>query len=61
MDIGERMNFIRTDELLETKPKVIAVACNFCMTMIGDGVKARNKEEEVEILDLAELLDRQVQ
>lgn len=60
LDIGERMNYVRTDELLETKPKVIAVGCNFCATMIGDGVKARNKEEEVQVLDLAELLDRSV-
>ena len=59
-NLGERMNFVRTDELLETKPSTIAVACNFCMTMIGDGVKARSKEDEVEVVDLAELLDRRV-
>ncbi len=59
-NIGDRMNKVRTDELLETKPKVIAVACNFCMTMIGDGVKARSREDDVEVLDLAELLDRRV-
>jgi Fe-S oxidoreductase len=59
-NIGERMNFVRTDELLENKPAVIAVACNFCMTMVGDGVKARSKEDEVEVVDLAELLDRRV-
>jgi len=59
-NIGERMNFVRTDELLETKPAVIAVACNFCMTMVGDGVKARSREDEVEVVDLAELLDRRV-
>ena len=59
-DLGERMNQVRTDELLANKPRVIAVACNFCMTMVGDGVKARSKEEEVEVLDLAELLDRRV-
>ena len=60
VDIGERMNYIRTDQLLEKEPKVIAVACNFCMTMLDDGVKAKGKEEDVEILDLAELLDRRV-
>lgn len=60
MDIGERMNYVRADELLATEPKVIAVGCNFCATMIGDGVKARNREEDVEVLDLAELLDRAV-
>jgi Fe-S oxidoreductase len=58
MDIGERINYVRTDELLKTEPQVIAVACNFCMTMIDDGVKGRGKEESVEVLDLAELLDR---
>ena len=58
MDVGERVNYIRTDELLETKPEVIAVACNFCMTMVDDGVKGRDKGDEVEVLDLAELLDR---
>ena len=60
VDIGERMNYVRTDQLLEKEPKVIAVACNFCMTMIDDGVKAKGKDEDVEILDLAELLDRRV-
>ena len=58
MDVGERVNYIRTDELLETKPEVIAVACNFCMTMVDDGVKGRDKGDDVEVLDLAELLDR---
>ncbi len=60
LNIGERMNYVRTDELLANQPDVIAVACNFCMTMIDDGVKDRSKEEEVEILDLAELLDRRI-
>ena len=60
LDIGKRMNYVRTDELLETKPDVIAVACNFCMTMVDDGVKARGKEGATEVLDLAELLDRRM-
>ena len=58
MNIGERINYVRTDELIETKADVIGVACNFCMTMIDDGVKARSQEENVEVLDLAELLDQ---
>lgn len=60
LDIGKRMNYVRTDELLETKPDVIAVACNFCMTMVDDGVKARGQEDDVQVLDLAELLDRRI-
>ena len=59
VDIGERMNYIRTDQLWRRSQRV-AVACNFCMTMLDDGVKAKGKEEDVEILDLAELLDRRV-
>ena len=55
------MNYVRTDELLSKEPKVIAVACNFCMTMVDDGVKARGRGEEVDVLDLAELLDRRVE
>ena len=58
MDIGERVNYVRTDELLSTEPQVIAVACNFCMTMVDDGVKGRDRGDDVEVLDLAELLDR---
>jgi Fe-S oxidoreductase len=57
MDLGERINYVRTDELLKTQPQVIAVACNFCMTMVDDGVKGRDKGDSVEVLDLAELLD----
>jgi Fe-S oxidoreductase len=46
----------RTREALESKPKVIATACAFCNTMITDGVKHYNKEQEVKVLDIAELL-----
>jgi Fe-S oxidoreductase len=60
LDIGTRMNYVRTDELLAKKPDVIAVACNFCMTMVEDGVKKREQEEHVKVMDLAELLDRRI-
>ncbi len=60
MNLGERINYQRTDELMKTKADTIAVACNFCRTMIDDGVKARSKEEEVKVMDLAELLDIRV-
>ena len=61
LDIGERMNNVRTDELLETQPQVIAVACNFCMTMVDDGVKGKGQGENVQVMDLAELLDQRVE
>jgi len=46
----------RTEEALETKAGVIATACPFCMTMITDGLKYKNKEKEVKNYDIAELI-----
>lgn len=46
----------RTDELMQHNPQVIATACAFCNTMLTDGVKGLNKENEVEVLDVAELI-----
>ena len=50
------VNIERTEEALAQKPDVIAVGCPFCMTMITDGVKHFNKEAEVKVLDVAELI-----
>ncbi len=50
------MNTERTREALETGAQVIAVACPFCNTMLTDGVKVHEKEEQVEVLDIAELV-----
>jgi Fe-S oxidoreductase len=51
-----RVNVERVRQALETEPDAIAVGCPFCMTMISDGVKAHDKEEEVEVLDVAEVV-----
>jgi heterodisulfide reductase subunit D len=54
---GEREIFIeRTEEALKTEAGVIATACPFCMTMITDGLKYKNREEEIKNLDIAELI-----
>src|SRR5436190_18779930 len=50
------VNIERTEEALALKPDVIAVGCPFCMTMMSDGVKHFNKEQEVKVLDVAELI-----
>jgi Fe-S oxidoreductase len=54
--IGTRVNNNRTDEILATGAEVAAVACPFCTIMITDGVKARNMEEQVQVLDVAEVI-----
>jgi len=53
---NKEINIERTEEALETKADTIAVACPFCMTMMSDGVKNKDKEQEVKVLDLAELV-----
>lgn len=53
---GPRINENRTDELLATGAETLAVACPFCNLMVTDGVKNRNKDEDVAVMDVAELL-----
>ena len=58
---NKRINIERTDEALELKPNVIASACPFCNTMLTDGVKNREKEQEVKVLDIAEIIAAEIQ
>lgn len=53
---NKEINVERTEEALETKSDIVAVGCPFCMTMMTDGVKNKNKEEEVLVYDLSELI-----
>jgi heterodisulfide reductase subunit D len=53
----KEINLERIEEALELQPQVVAVACPFCMTMLADGVKNKEKEAEVKVLDLAELIE----
>jgi Fe-S oxidoreductase len=53
---NKRINIERADEALAMKPAVIASACPFCNTMLTDGVKNREQENEVQVLDVAELI-----
>ncbi|MDV7187146.1 (Fe-S)-binding protein [Lutibacter sp. TH_r2] len=50
------INVLRTEDALQTNPKIIATACPYCNTMITDGVKAKEKEDSIEVLDIAELI-----
>ena len=53
---SHRVNMERTDEALATNPDIIAVNCPFCMTMMRDGVTAREQDEKVMVYDLSELI-----
>jgi Fe-S oxidoreductase len=50
------INVERTEEALATGATTIAVGCPFCLTMMSDGVKNKEKENEVKVYDLAEML-----
>jgi Fe-S oxidoreductase len=52
-----RINLERTAEALNTGANIIASACPFCNTMLTDGVKNKEKENEVQVLDVAEIVD----
>ncbi len=53
---NKEVNVERTEEALALKPDVIATGCPFCMTMMTDGVKHFDKETEVKVQDVAELI-----
>ena len=50
------INIERTEEALATQPDIIAAGCPFCNTMMSDGIKAKEKEQDVKVLDLAEMI-----
>jgi Fe-S oxidoreductase len=54
----DRVNVKRTLQLVDTGATTIASACPFCMTMLTDGIKSKNLEDQIQQLDVAELLDR---
>jgi len=56
-----RINLERANEALGTGASIIAAACPFCNTMMTDGVKNSNKEDEVQVLDIAELIAASLQ
>ncbi|MEE4199061.1 MAG: (Fe-S)-binding protein [Bacteroidales bacterium] len=55
---GDKEVFIeRTEEALETGADIIVTACPYCMVMMTDGLKYKNREEEIKNYDIAELIE----
>jgi len=54
--LGTRINVLRTEQALAGSPEVIATACPYCAVMLGDGLKALGREEDVAVSDIAEIV-----
>ncbi|MCE2834636.1 MAG: (Fe-S)-binding protein, partial [Chitinophagaceae bacterium] len=53
-----RVNLSRTGEAIASGAQIIAAACPFCNTMLTDGLKVKERESDMEVLDIAELIAR---
>jgi Fe-S oxidoreductase len=54
--IGSRINVERSKEIVAENAETVAVGCPFCLTMIEDGMKELNKDEDIKTRDIAELV-----
>jgi len=57
---NKEINIERAEEAVNEAPEIIAVNCPFCLTMLKDGVKHFEKEDQIEVLDLAELVNQSI-
>ena len=55
---GDRINQNRVKQAVDTKSKTVAAACNFCNIMLEDGVKTTQNEENILVLDIAEMVSK---
>jgi len=55
---GLRVNVKRTEQALELKPTMIGTACPYCLTMMSDGLKSKEVNDQVQTLDIAEIIMR---
>lgn len=53
---GNRINVARTEQALEVNPTIISSACPFCLTMLSDGTKAKDVDQDIGTMDVAEIL-----
>jgi Fe-S oxidoreductase len=58
---GTRVNIARTEMALQVNPTVIGSNCPYCLTMLTDGTKAKEVEEQVQTLDIAEIIEKSVE
>jgi Fe-S oxidoreductase len=56
--LGKRINHLRVDQIVASGASIVATACPYCLTMLGDGIKEKDMENDLAAYDLAELLEK---
>ena len=56
--LGTRINHLRVDQIVSADASVVATACPYCLTMLEDGIKEKDMENDLAAYDLAELLEK---
>ncbi|MFC5794141.1 heterodisulfide reductase-related iron-sulfur binding cluster, partial [Thalassorhabdus alkalitolerans] len=59
-EAGQRVNVARTEQAMEVSPSMIGSGCPYCLTMLSDGTKAKEVEDDISTLDIAEILEKAV-
>jgi Fe-S oxidoreductase len=54
--IGQRISETRTDQAIKTGAQIISTACPFCLQMFDDAIKAKEAEEKLKAMDIAEFI-----
>jgi Fe-S oxidoreductase len=52
----KRINVARAEEILASGATIVAANCPFCVTMLGDGMKAHDKQDDIMVYDLSEMI-----
>ncbi|MBT3544855.1 MAG: (Fe-S)-binding protein [Saprospiraceae bacterium] len=52
----KRINTERAEEVLSSGADIVAANCPFCITMISDGITAKEKQDDVMVFDISELI-----
>jgi Fe-S oxidoreductase len=59
-DSNTRINHRRLADALQVKADVVATACPYCLLMFDDAIRSKGLSEQVQVMDIAELLERQL-
>ncbi len=54
--VGERINVMRTEQAMQVKAQLVATACPYCLQMFQDGIKTKEAEEALNVMDISEIL-----